>query len=74
MTAEQIALLFNYGVLGLVVVGFLTGQIHPKSRVDREVEISDKAIASTERALASVDKLTTSIEAWRTVERRESPR
>lgn len=74
MTAEQLALLFNYGILGLVVVGFLTGQIHAKSRVDREVEISDKAVASTEKALSSIDKLTTAIEAWRSVERREGPR
>lgn len=74
MTAEQIALLLNYGVLGLVVLGFLTGQIHPKSRVDREEEISNKALDAAEKTIASLDRLTQSIEEWRRIERRKDPR
>lgn len=74
MTLEQIAALLQYGVLGLVVIGFLTSWIHPRSRVEREVEISDKSLAATEKAIAAIDRLTAAIEVWRQVERREGPR
>lgn len=74
MTVDQITTLLQYGVLGMVVVGFLTGLIHTKSRVDREMQISDRAIGNNEKALAAIEKLTTAIEAWRQVERREGPR
>lgn len=74
MTAEQITSLLQYGVLGLVVVGFLSGLIHPKSRVDREVEISDKALESNEKAIAAIERLTAAVDAWRSAERRYEPR
>ena len=71
MTADQLALLFNYGVLGLVVVGFLTGQIHSKSRVDREVDLGNKLLADNEKTIDALNRLTDAVNQWRAIERRQ---
>jgi hypothetical protein len=59
--------LLQYGVLGLVVVGFLTGQIQPKSRVDREVELTDRATAVNDKLVTALDRQTAALDAYRRV-------
>lgn len=56
--------------LALVVGGVLV----PKSTLNREQEITDKALGSNDKALAAIDRLTAAVDAWRSVERREGPR
>lgn len=74
MAPEQFASLFQYGVLGLFVVAILTGQLHPKSRVDREVQISEREHAVNEKIADALDRLTEAVNLWRSSERREGPR
>lgn len=49
----------NFGVLGLVVLGFLTGYVWTKPSVDKLVEDRDRALKERERADAQRDAMAT---------------
>jgi hypothetical protein len=74
MTAEQIALFINYGVLGVFTVLWLTDRIQTKGRTDRAESAADKAMSQVTLLSDAINKLTSAIEQWRAVERREGPR
>jgi hypothetical protein len=71
VTADQIGTLFNYGVVGVMVILFLTDRLFTKGRVDREMQLTDRATATNDKLVTALDRQTTALDMYRqTVEKR----